>query len=79
LSIDNHKRQRGSDEPDAPLLLEGDGAANGGDVVIGGEERNQGDDDAGRGFQQALAIEARRRKVRRLEREWGLERRGRWI
>jgi hypothetical protein len=59
LSIDNHERQRGSDEPDALLLLEVDGAANGGDVVIGGEERNQGDQGAGGGFQQTLAIEAK--------------------
>jgi len=58
LSIDKNKRQRGSDEPDAPLLLERDGAADEGDVVIGGEQRNQGDHGAGGGFQQALAIEA---------------------
>ncbi|MGA1304725.1 MAG: hypothetical protein ACO3ZD_11850 [Cyanobium sp.] len=59
MSIDKNQRQRGSDEPDAPLLLEGDGAANGGDVVIGGEERNQGDHGAGGGFQQTLAIEVK--------------------
>jgi len=58
LSIDKNQRQRGSDEPDAPLLLEGEGAAGEGDVVIGGEQRNQGDHGAGGGFQQALAIEA---------------------
>jgi hypothetical protein len=73
LSIDKNQRQRGSDEPDAPLLLEGDGAANGGDVVIGGEERNQGDHGAGGGFQQPLAIEVKWCGERRLGRK------GRWL
>jgi hypothetical protein len=61
LSIDNHKRQRGSDEPDAPLLLEGDAMAGDGDVVIGGKESDQGDDAAAEDFQQPFAIKTQRR------------------
>jgi len=42
LSIDKKDRQRGSEESDAPLLLESDGATEDGDVVIGGEQGDQG-------------------------------------
>jgi len=38
LSIDKNDRQRGSDEGDAPLLLEADAAAGEADVVIGAEQ-----------------------------------------
>jgi hypothetical protein len=62
LSIDKNQRRRGSDEPDAPLLLDRDGAIAEGDVVIGGKQRNQGDHGAGGGLQQALAIEAKGRE-----------------
>jgi hypothetical protein len=74
LSIDKNERQRGSDEPHAPLLLVGEGAIGEGDVVIGGkqcdQECDQGDHGAGGGFQQASAIEAqplarRKRGLRR--------------
>jgi hypothetical protein len=41
LRIDNHCCHRGSDEGDAPLLLEADAAAEGGDVVIGRKEGDQ--------------------------------------
>jgi hypothetical protein len=59
LSVDNHKRHRGNDEPDAPLLGELEAGAGGeGDVVIGGEQGDQGDHDAGECLDQALAIEA---------------------
>jgi hypothetical protein len=44
LRIDNHCRHRGSDEGDAPLLLEADTAAEGGDVVIRGKECDQAKD-----------------------------------
>jgi hypothetical protein len=64
LSIDNHKRQRGSDEANAPLLLEGEETAGDGDVVIGGKEGDQGDDGTGDDLQQALAIEAQLRARR---------------
>ncbi len=37
LRVDKNCRHRGSDEGDAPLLLEADAAAEDGDVVIGGE------------------------------------------
>jgi hypothetical protein len=37
FSIDKYCRHRGSDEGDAPLLLEADAAAEDGDVVIGRE------------------------------------------
>jgi hypothetical protein len=57
LSIDKNERQRGSDEPDAPLLLELDDVAEEGDVVIGGEKSDQGDHGASDGFQQALGVE----------------------
>jgi hypothetical protein len=77
LSIDNHERQRGSDEPDAPLLLEGDGAADEGNVVIGGEERNQGDHGASGGFQQSLAIKAEWDGERRWKQRLG--RIGQWL
>jgi hypothetical protein len=76
LSIDKNERQRGSDEPDAPLLLQGDGAIGDGDVVIGGKQSDQGDDGAASGFQQALAIKTqpwgrgRSWRRRRLRRGW---------
>jgi hypothetical protein len=59
LRIDNHKRQRGNDEPDAPLLLEEEDAAGEGDVVIGGKESDQGDHGAAGGLQQALSVKER--------------------
>jgi hypothetical protein len=65
LSIDNHKRQRGSDEADAPLLLEGEETAGDGDVVIGGEKGDQGNDGTGDDLQKALAIETQQRARRR--------------
>ena len=44
LRVDKNDRHRGSDEGDAPLLLEADAAAEGGDVVIGGKECDQAKD-----------------------------------
>jgi hypothetical protein len=58
LSIDNNCRQRGSDETDSPLLLELEGAAEGGDVVIGGEESDQADGDAAEHLEHTEAIKA---------------------
>ena len=47
FGYDNHKRHRGNDEPDAPLLRELElGAGGEGDVVIGGEQGDQGDHQA---------------------------------
>jgi len=56
LSIRKKERKGDSDEPDAPLLLERELALGEGDVVIGGEERNQANDSANNGFQQGLAV-----------------------
>jgi hypothetical protein len=58
LSIDNHERHGGSDPGDAPLLLEVDAASAEGDVVIGGEQRNQADGDAAQGLEEPEAIKA---------------------
>jgi hypothetical protein len=71
LSIDKNERQRGSDEPDAPLLLEVDGAADEADVVFGGEERNQGDHGASGGDQAAGGSStAYRLEISRSPRPW---------
>ena len=48
LSIRKNERKGDSDEPDAPLLLERELAVGEGDVVIGGEERDQANDSANR-------------------------------
>jgi len=58
LSVDKNERHRGNDEPDAPLLRELEGAGREGDVVIGGEQGDQGDHEAGQGLDPALAIKA---------------------
>jgi hypothetical protein len=58
LSIDNNCRQRGSDETDSPLLLEWEGAAGEGDVVIGREQGDQAQHEAARGLEDAKAVEA---------------------
>ena len=44
--------------PDAPLLRELEGAGREGDVVIGGEQSDQGDHEAGQSLDPALAIKA---------------------
>ena len=44
LRVDKNDRHRGSDEGDAPLLLDADGAAGEVDVVIGGKECDQAKD-----------------------------------
>jgi hypothetical protein len=48
LSIRKKERKGGSDEPDTPLLLEKELAVGEVDVVIGGEERDQTNNTAGR-------------------------------
>ena len=57
LSIRKNERKGESDEPDAPLLLERELAVGEGDVVIGGEERDQANNSANKGFQQGFAVE----------------------
>ncbi|MFM7285303.1 MAG: hypothetical protein ACKOPS_06425 [Cyanobium sp.] len=58
MSVDKNCRQRGSDARDAPLLLELEGAAGEGDVVIGGEQGNQAEGDAAEHLEHAQAIKA---------------------
>ena len=53
-----NNRHRGSDEGDAPLLLEADVVAEGGDVVIGGEECDQAKDHSTTGLDGTEVIEA---------------------
>lgn len=55
-SIRKKERKGESDEPDAPLLLERELAVGEGDVVIGGEERDQTNNTANDGFQQGFAV-----------------------
>jgi len=57
LSVDKHRRHRGNDEGDAPLLLEADGAAGEGDVVIRGKEGNQAENQAAAGLDGTEVIE----------------------
>jgi|688.fasta_scaffold54224_3 hypothetical protein len=57
LSIRKNERKGDSDEPDAPLLGERELAVGEGDVVIGGEKRDQANNTANNGFQQGFAIE----------------------
>ena len=56
LSIRKNERKGDNDEPDAPLLLERKLALGEGDVVIGGEERDQANNIADDGFQNCLAV-----------------------
>jgi len=56
LSIRKNEQKGDSDEPDAPLLLERDLSLGEGDVVIGGEERDQANNSANDGFQNCLAV-----------------------
>jgi hypothetical protein len=58
LSIDTNCRHRGNDEKDAPLLLEPDAAAEGGDVVIGGKESDQAKDQTATGLDGTEMIQA---------------------
>ena len=50
-------RHRGSDEGDSPLLLEGDVAAGECDVVIGGEQGDQAEDETADGLGQTEPVE----------------------
>ena len=57
MSIDNNDRHRGSDEGNTPLLGDGDGAPDDGEVVIGGEEGDQAKSEATDGLGEAEPIE----------------------
>jgi hypothetical protein len=50
LSIRKNERKGDSDEPDAPLLGEGENSAWEGDVVIGRKESDQANNTANDGF-----------------------------
>jgi hypothetical protein len=58
LRVDKNCRHRGSDEGDAPLLLEADAAAEGGDVDIGGKESDQAKDHSPAGLDGTEGIQA---------------------
>ena len=58
LRVDKNDRHRGSDEGDAPLLLEADAAAEGGDVVIRGKECDQAKDHSSTGLNGTEVIQA---------------------
>jgi hypothetical protein len=58
LRVDKNCRHRGSDEGDAPLLLEADAAAEGGDVVIGGKECDQAKDHSAAGLDGTEVVQA---------------------
>ena len=58
LSIDKNCRHRGNDEKDSPLLLETDAAAEGGDVVIGGKESDQAEDQTTAGLDGTEVIQS---------------------
>jgi hypothetical protein len=61
LSVDKNDRHRGSDEGDAPLLLEADALAGEADVVIGREQGDQAEDQAAAGLEGTEKIKARPR------------------
>ena len=58
LRVDKNCRHRGKDEGDAPLLLEADTAAEGGDVVIGGKESDQSKDHSPAGLDGTEVVQA---------------------
>ena len=73
LSVCKNKRHRGNDEPHAPLLLELEvDACWEGDVVIGAEQGNQGNHEAGMGLDDSLAIKPRAalKRIRTLRQVW---------
>ena len=55
---DKNDRHRGSDEGDAPLLLEADAAAEDGDLVIGGKESDQAENQTATGLDGTEVIQA---------------------
>ena len=59
MSIDKNNRQRGSDEPDALLLVEGDDSTEDVDVVIGAVESNKADHQAADQLDAALGIKTK--------------------
>jgi hypothetical protein len=60
---DKNCRHRGSDERDAPLLLDRETPAGDGDVVIGGEQGNQTEDKAADGLDEAEMVKIKQVKT----------------
>ena len=60
MSIDKNNRQRGKDEADASLLVEGDDSTGEVDVVIGAVESNQANHRAAHDLEPTLAIETKK-------------------
>jgi hypothetical protein len=58
LRVDKNDRHRGSDEGDAPLLLEADAAAEDGDVVIGRKKSDQAEKQTAAGLDGTEVIQA---------------------
>ena len=58
FSIDNNCRHRGNDEKGSPLLLELDACAGEGDVVIGGKQGDQAEQQTTDGLNETEPIEA---------------------
>jgi hypothetical protein len=56
LSIDKNCRHRGSDERDAPLLLDWEAAAGEGDVVIGRKQGDQTENQSANGLGQTEPV-----------------------
>jgi major membrane immunogen (membrane-anchored lipoprotein) len=59
LSIDKNNRQRGNDEADAPLLVEGENSAEEVDVVIGAVKSNEADHKAADELKAALGVKSK--------------------
>jgi len=59
LSIDKNNRQRGNDEADAPLLVEGDDLAKDIEMVIGAAESYQANNKAADELEPTLTVEAK--------------------
>jgi hypothetical protein len=57
LSVDKNERKGESDEPDSPLLLEGEDVAREVDVVIRGEDRNEGNHKASDSFKHSWRVD----------------------
>ena len=70
LSIDKNERKGDSDEPDAPLLLDGENLSWEADVVIGREQSDQANNAADIAFNQDYGVDnkppPRRRWIRRI-------------
>jgi len=60
FGYDKNNRQRGNDEADAPLLVEGDDSANDVEVVMGAVKSNQSNNKAADELEPTLTVEAKK-------------------